>query len=318
MRAARIDRYGGADVINVVADADRPVVAEGQLIIEVWASSLNTIDTVLRTGHLHRMVPLQFPATLGGDFAGVVTEVGPNTKGFSRDDEVYGQANPLLGGSGALAEIVAASASMTALKPKTVDFKTAASLPLVGASAIQAIVDHLNVQRGQRILVHGGAGGVGSIAIQLAKHLGAYVAATARSEDVEFVRKLGADQVIDTNSHAFEDTVRELDAVLDTVGSDIATKSYSVIRRGGVLVSMVAQPDATLMRETGVTAISQVTQPTTERLTKLAALVDEGVITPRLDRVFPLDRVADAFVYRETGKARGKVVVTLDDDSARL
>ncbi len=316
MRAARIDRYGGADVINVVADADRPVVAEGQLIVEVWASSLNSIDTVLRAGHLHGMMPLQFPVTLGGDFAGVVAEVGPNTKGFSRDDEVYGQANALLGGSGALAEMVAASASMTALKPKTVDFKTAASLPLVGASAIQAIVDHMNVQRGQRILVHGGAGGVGSIAIQLAKHLGAHVAATALREDVEFVRKLGADQVID-NSHAFEDTVGQLDAVLDTVGGDIATKSYSVLRSGGVLVSMVAQPDATLMRETGVTAISQFTQPTTERLTKLAALVDEGVITPRVDRVFPLDRVADAFVYRETGKARGKVVVTVEESRGR-
>ncbi len=316
MRAARIDRYGGADVINVVADADRPVVAEGQLIVEVWASSLNSIDTVLRAGHLHGMMPLQFPVTLGGDFAGVVAEVGPNTKGFSRDDEVYGQANALLGGSGALAEMVAASASMTALKPKTVDFKTAASLPLVGASAIQAIVDHMNVQRGQRILVHGGAGGVGSIAIQLAKHLGAHVAATALREDVEFVRKLGADQVID-NSHAFEDTVGQLDAVLDTVGGDIATKSYSVLRSGGVLVSMVAQPDATLMRETGVTAISQFTQPTTERLTKLAALVDEGVITPRVDRVFPLDRVADEFVYRETGKARGKVVVTVEESRGR-
>jgi NADPH:quinone reductase-like Zn-dependent oxidoreductase len=160
-------------------------------------------------------------------------------------------------------------------------------------------------------------GGVGSIAIQLAKHLGAHVAATARSEDVEFVRKLGADQVIDTNSHAFEDTVGQLDAVLDTVGGEMATKSYSVIRGGGVLVSMVAQPDETLMRETGVTAISQVTQPTTERLTKLAALVDEGVITPRVDRVFPLERVADAFVYRETGKARGKVVVTVEEWRAR-
>jgi NADPH:quinone reductase-like Zn-dependent oxidoreductase len=206
---------------------------------------------------------------------------------------------------------------MTALKPKTVDFKTAASLPLVGASAIQAIVDHLNVQRGQRILIHGGAGGVGSIAIQLAKHLGAHVTATARTEDVEFVRELGADEVIDTNAQAFDDIVRDLDGVLDTIGGNIATKSYHVIRRGGVLVSMVTQPDEALMRETGVTAISQFTQPTTQRLTKLASLVDEGVVTPHVGRVFPLDRVAEAFVYRETGKARGKVVVSVEEPRAR-
>jgi alcohol dehydrogenase len=317
MRAARIDRYGGPDVVAVVADADRPIVAEGQLIVEVWASSLNPIDTVLRAGHLQGKLPLHFPVTLGGDFAGVVAEVGPNTPGFFRDDEVYGQASALLGGSGALAELVAASASMTALKPKTVDFKTAASLPLVGASAIQAIVDHMNVQRGQRILVHGGAGGIGSIAIQLAKHLGAHVAATARREDVEFVKGLGVDYVIDTDSHAFEDAVGELDAVLDTVGGDIARKSYSVIRGGGVLVSMVVPPDETLMRETGVTAIYQFTRPTAERLTTLAALVDEGVITPRVDRVFPLDHAADAFAYRETGKAHGKVVVTVEESRVR-
>jgi NADPH:quinone reductase-like Zn-dependent oxidoreductase len=312
MKAARIDRYGGTDVISVVTDADRPMLAEGQLLIEVWASSLNPVDTVLREGHMHSMAPLQFPATVGGDFAGVVAEIGPGVTGFSRDDEVYGQANALLGGSGALAELVAAAAGMTALKPRTVDFKTAASLPLVGASAIQAIVDHMNVQPGQRVLVHGGAGGVGSIAIQIAKHLGAHVTATARTEDLERVRELGADEVIDTNTRQFEEMVHDLDAVLDTIGGDIATKSYRVIRRGGVLVSMVAQPDEALMQETGVTAISQFTQPTTERLTKLASLVDEGVVTPRVDRVFPLSRVADAFLYRETGKARGKVVVSVD------
>lgn len=313
MRAARIDRYGGPDEIHVVSDASRPIVAEGQLIVEVRSSSLNPIDTILRAGYLQERAPMKFPVTLGGDFSGVVVEIGPNTRGFSRGDEVYGQANTLLGGSGSLAELVAASASMTALKPKTVDFKTAASLPLVGASAVQAILDQMNVRRGQRILVHGGAGGIGSIAIQLAKYLGAHVAATARREDMEFVERLAVDQVIDTDSQAFESTLGELDAVLDTVGGAFAAKSYSIIRRGGVLVSMVAHVDETLAREAGVTAIYQITQPTTGRLTTLATLVDEGVITPRLDRVFPLGGVAQAFAYRETGKSRGKVVVTVKE-----
>jgi alcohol dehydrogenase len=312
MKAARIDHYGGPEVISVVPNADRPTVASGQLLVEVWASSLNPVDTVLRAGHMQNMAPLQFPATLGGDFAGVVAEVGPNVSGFAMDDEVYGQANALMGGSGSLAELVAASAAMTALKPKTVDFQTAASLPLVGASAIQAIMDHLNVHRGQRILIHGGAGGIGSIAVQIATHLGAHVTATALTDGVEFVRRLGADDVIDTSKQAFENVIGDVDGVLDTVGGEVATKSYGVIRRGGVLVSMVAQPDEALMKKTGVKAIGQFTQPTTERLTKLASLVDEGIVTPHVDRVFPLDQAAAAFRYRETGRPRGKVVVAVE------
>lgn len=312
MKAARIDRYGGPEVITVIPNADRPTLQSGQLLVDVWASSLNPVDTVLRAGKMQNMAPLQFPATLGGDFAGVVAEIGPNVTGFATDDEVYGQANAMLGGSGSLAEQVAASAAMTARKPKTVDFKTAASLPLVGASAIQAVMDHLNVQRGQRILIHGGAGGIGSIAVQIAKHLGAHVTATALTDGVDFVRCLGADDVIDTSTQEFEKVIRDVDGVLDTVGGGVATKSYGVIRRGGLLVSMVAQPDEELMKQTGVKAIGQFTQPTTERLTKLASLVDEGIVTPHVARVFRLEQAAAAFRYRETGRPRGKVVVTVD------
>src|SRR5688572_15123307 len=141
MKAARIDRYGGPDSITIVPNADRPSIGEGQLLVEVWAASLNPVDTFLRGGHLKEMLDLSFPATLGGDFAGVVAEVGPDVSGFSADDEVYGQASALLGGSGSLAELVAAQAGMTARKPQSLDFQTAASLPLVGSSAVQAIID---------------------------------------------------------------------------------------------------------------------------------------------------------------------------------
>lgn len=318
MKAARIDRYGGPESITVVRDADRPPLTKGQLLIEVWAASLNPIDTVVRAGHMREMLDLNFPATLGGDFAGVVAQVGPEVDGFSVDDEVFGQAGALLGGSGSLAELVAAPAGMTALKPKSVDFNTAASLPLVGGSAVQAIMDHLNVQRGQRVLIHGAAGGIGSLAVQIAKHLGAHVIGTALAADVEVVEQLGADEVIDTSRSDFTKEVREVDGVLDTVGGDIASKSYGVIRRGGTLVSMTAQPDEERMKETGVKMISQFTQPTTERLTRLAKLVDDGIVTPNVGRVFALEQAADAFRFREETKPSGKVVVTVHDLDADI
>lgn len=316
MKAALIDRYGGPEVIKVVPNADRPAVKPGQLLVEVWAASLNPVDTFLRSGHMQQMMPLEFPATLGGDFAGVVAEVGRGVTGFSVDDEVYGQANALLGGSGSLAELVAAQAGMTAPKPKSVDFVTAASLPLVGGSAVQAIIDHLQVANEQRILIHGAAGGIGSIAVQIARHLGAYVIATAFTHQLEFVEQLGADEVIDTSRKAFETAVRDVDGVLDTVGGEVAAKSYGVIKRGGTLVSMSAQPDEARMRETGVKAISQFTQPTTERLTKLAQLVDDGVVTPHVGRVFPLEQSVEAFRFREENKAAGKVIVTVQARAA--
>ena len=314
MKAARIDQYGGPEVIEVVANADRPAIGQDQLLVEVWAASLNPVDTYLRSGGMKEMVPLQFPATIGGDFAGVVSQVGRGVTGFQVDDEVYGQASALMGGTGSLAELVAASANMTALKPKSVDFRAAASLPLVGGSAVQAIIDHLNVQRGQRILIHGGAGGIGSIAVQIAKHLGADVIATAFTEDIPYLTELGADEIIDTRKQAFETAVRDVDGVLDTVGGDFATKSYDVIRRGGTLVSMTAEPDEARMKEKGITAISQLTQPTRERLTKLAQLVDAGIVTPRVSRTFSIDRAAEAFRYREEDKPAGKVVIDVHSE----
>ena len=308
MRAAQITAYGGPEVITISNHAPRPVPAEGQILVQVRAASLNPVDSALRAGHLHQMVPLTFPATIGGDFAGVVVEAMP-VSGFSVGDEVYGQANPLLGGTGSLAEFAAARGGFTALKPRTVDFATAASLPLVGASAEQAIVEHLDVRPGQRILIHGAAGGVGMIAVQLAKHRGAFVIATGFTNDLEFVKGLGADEVIDARIRKFEEQVREIDGVLDTTRGDTAARSYRVLKRGGVLVSLTAQPDQARMKEAGVTAIAQFTQPTTERLTRLATLVDQGVVVPRVDRVFPLDQAAAAFSYNDAGNPRGKVVI---------
>jgi NADPH:quinone reductase-like Zn-dependent oxidoreductase len=308
MKAAQITGYGGPEVFTISVNAARPVPAEGQVLVRVAAASLNPVDSVMRAGHMQQMIPLTLPATIGGDFAGMVEEAAPGS-GFSVGDEVYGQANPLLGGTGSLAEFAAARAGFTARRPRTVDFAAAASLPLVGASAEQAIVEHLKVRPGQRILIHGAAGGVGMIAVQIAKHRGAFVIATAFTSDLEFVKSLGADEVIDARIRKFEEQVREIDGVLDTTRGDTAARSYRVLKRGGVLVSLTAQPDESRMKETGVTAIGQLTQPTTDRLTRLAALVDQGAVTPLVDRVFPLDQTAAAFSYNDAGNPRGKVII---------
>jgi NADPH:quinone reductase-like Zn-dependent oxidoreductase len=309
MKAAQINNYGGPDLIVVRRDAPRPTPAKTQLLVEVRAASLNPIDTIIRTGGMQQKHPLQFPATLGGDFAGVVVEFGQQVRRLAAGDGVYGQASKLMNGSGTLAEYTVVDQDKTALKPKSIDFTAAASLPLVGTSAVQAITEYLNVRPGQRILIHGAAGGIGSVAVQLAKHLGAYVIGTAFSDDIEYVTKLGANEVIDVQAQQFDKVVRDVDGVLDTVGGETNAKSYGVIKRGGVLVSMTVQPDQARMSETGVKAIAQFTQPTTERLTKLAELVDAGAIKPNIDRVFTLDQAAAAFKYRETNKPRGKVMI---------
>lgn len=311
MRAAQFSSYGKPGVISVGSDAEPPTPGDGQVLVEVRAASLNPVDTALVSGAMKQMLALEFPAIPGGDFAGVVAEIGPGVRDFRSGDDVYGQAGALLGGSGSVAEFTVAGAGFTARQPKTTDFVTAASLPLIGASAIQAVTEHLNVQRGQRILIHGAAGGVGSIAVQIAKHRGAHVIASVFTKDIAYVRKLGADEVIDASTQEFDAVVRDVDGVLDLVRGDTAARSYGVIKRGGVLVSLTAQPDEARMKETGVRMIAQFTQPTTDRLTRLAELVDAGIVTPNVERTFPLEKAGEAFTYFETDNPRGKVVVTI-------
>jgi alcohol dehydrogenase len=197
----------------------------------------------IREGYMAQMLPLKFPATLGGDFSGVVVEVSSSVSGFKKGDEVYGQAGTLRGGSGSFAEFVLADIKVTARKPKNIDHVEAAALPLTGVSAWQALVDHIGLSRGKKILIHGGAGGIGTMAIQLAKYLGAYVATTASAKDMEYVQELGADEVIDYKNQSFQDMLKNFDAVFDTVGGDTYEKSFKVLRKGGIIVSMLEQPN---------------------------------------------------------------------------
>jgi NADPH:quinone reductase-like Zn-dependent oxidoreductase len=308
MKALQIRQYGGVDVLELNQNAPKPAAVKGQVLIEVHAASINPIDWKIRAGYLKEHLPLTMPATLGGDVAGVVVGIGESASGLNVGDRVYGYASVVSGGSGSFAEFVAAAISTVAPAPEQVNFTQAGALPLVGASAVQAIEQHIKLQRGQKILIHGGAGGIGSVAIQVAKSIGAYVATTAMADDRAYVQELGADQVIDYKKEAFEERLQDFDAVFDTVGGDTMEESFKVLKKGGTLVSMLGQPNPTLTKQYGVTAIGQMTHVTTEILKRLAQLVDSGAIKIHVDRVFPLEKAKEAFQLLEEGHPRGKVV----------
>lgn len=310
MKAAQINEYGDVSVVQVV-DIEKPVIADGQVLVEVHASSLNPFDTTVRSGSAQEWAPLQLPATLGGDIAGVVTEVGAGAEGVSVGDNVYGQANAVAGNSGAFAEFAATSAGQVAKAPSNLSFLEAASIPLVGVSALQALTEHINLQAGQKIFINGGAGGIGEIAIQLAKSIGAYVATTATGEGIEAVKALGADEVIDYKSQDFTENLSDFDAVFDTVGGDLFTKSLAILKQGGVAVSMIAQADEATVAELGVTAISQFTQVTTAKLDALRELVESGAVKPHVGKVYSLDEIQAAFTSRESDTVSGKVVLEI-------
>ena len=307
MKAAQIKKYGGPEVIEINS-IDDPVIKEGQVLVEIHAAGVNPVDWKIREGYMDKMAPLNFPATLGGDFAGVITNAGVVSE-FKVGDAVYGSVLILGAGSGAFAEFAAAKKETIAIKPKNTDYIEAAALPLVGVSAYQALVEHMHLAKGQKILVHGGAGGIGSVAIQLAKHLGAYVAATAGSSDIEFVKNLGADEVIDYQKQKFENIVHDFDAVFDPVGGETYTKSFEVLKKAGIIVSMVEQPNENLMQQFEVTAISQFTKINTERLNQLTELVEKGMIKIHVDKVFPLNEAGEALSYLQTGHPKGKVAI---------
>ncbi len=310
MKAAQIKNYGGPEVIEIT-DIDKPMIKEGQLLVEVYAAALNPFDYKVRSGAYQKFIPLALPYTPGGDFSGVIVELGGDVQDFKVGDEVYGSANVAGGASGSLAEYAAAKIGQTALKPKNVGHSEAAASVLVGVSALQALDGHIKLKTDQKILIHGGAGGIGHVAIQYAKYLGAYVATTARQADVDFVKSLGADEVIDYEKQSFEDVIKDYDAVFDTVGGDVYIKSFQVLKKGGKVVSMIEQPNEQLAGQHGVEAIYQSSQIDDKSLQKLAELIDDGVMKVHIDKQFRLDQTTGAFKYLETGHPRGKVVVKI-------
>ncbi len=310
MKAVQISQYGDASVLQVTTAASKPKTGDGMVLVEVRAASINPVDTMVRLGYMAKMAPLSFPATLGTDVSGVVVELGSGINDFKKGDKVFGVASLLAGASGSFAEYAAVPAGRLARIPAALGFTEAAALPLTAVSALEVIDEKLKVGRGHKILIHGGAGGIGTIAIQIAKHRGAFVATTVLAEAVGYVRELGADMVIDFQKEAFERALNGYDFVFDTVGGETYKKSFAVLKRGGAIISMLEQPDAELAARHGVTAMSQMTQVTTARLNAIAELVSNGTIKVHVDRVFPVDKAREAFLVREGGKVRGKVVLS--------
>jgi alcohol dehydrogenase len=310
MKAAQINTYGDPSVVQI-NEIKKPNLKESQVLVEVHAASLNPFDSKLRAGYMKDNIPLHFPFTLGGDIAGLIIELGDNVTGFTVGDKVYGQAAGVAGNSGAFAEFAAVFTKSIAKSPDGLDFIQAASLPLVGVSAIQAIKHHINLQPGQKIFIHGGAGGIGTIAIQIAKNIGAYVATTATGDAIENVKRLGADEVIDYKTSDFTELLSNYDAVFDTVGGDDFTKSLAILKKGGIAVSMAAAADESRVKELEVTAISQATKVTPDMLDTLRDLVERGVIKPQIAKMFPLAKTKEAFEARESGIIQGKVVIEI-------
>jgi alcohol dehydrogenase len=313
MKSAQINQYGGSEVIEINQSTSEPTVSSGKVLVTIKAAGVNPADWKIREGALQQLISLQFPSTLGIDFSGVIKQVGEGVppSEFRQGDEVYGQAGIVSGGSGAFAEMALTNKESIAHKPKRLSHPESAALPSVGVSAWWALVDDIGLSNGQKILIHGGAGGIGSIAIQLAKNLGAHIATTVSTNDKQFVQELGADIVIDYKTQTFEDLVHEYDAVFDTVGGETYRRSFKVVRKAGIIVSMLEQPDSELMNQYDVKAIFRFTQATRERLTKLAQWIDQNNIRVNVEKRFSLEKAGDALDYQKDVHPRGKVVLAM-------
>jgi NADPH:quinone reductase-like Zn-dependent oxidoreductase len=304
-KAVRIHAFGGLDKL-VYEDAPVPAINADDVLVKVHAASVNPVDWKIREGYLKDFIPHQLPLTLGWDFAGEVVAVGEQVKEWKIGDAVY--ARPDLGRDGSYAEYIAVRGSEIARKPQSLNWQQAAAVPLTALTAWQALYEIANLKSGERVLIHAGAGGVGTFAIQLAKLRGAQVYTTSSSRNIELLKSLGADEVIDYTSRDFSQ-LRDLDIVFDTLGGDVLDKSWQTLKRGGRLVSIIGAPDAQTAEQHGVTPLFCFVQPSEPQLKELAALIDGDKLQLVIDSVFELKDVVKAQEKSQTGHARGKIVV---------
>lgn len=303
MKAIRVQAYGGAEQLRF-EDASIPDVPRGSVLVNVRAASVNPWDLKLASGAFREMVPMKLPYIPGGDFAGIVSSVAEGIADFADGDEVFGNCP-----NGAYAEFVAASASSLARKPGRLSFTEAAAVPVAAQTAWQGLFEHGHLAAGQSVLIHAASGGVGSFAVQLAHWKGARVLATASAVNIEYVRSLGADVVIDYKTTPFETVVKAVDVVLDLLGGTTQAKSFGVLKPGGFLISTVQPPAQEEAGRRGVSAMMIQLKATTARLSELAALLDAGTIHSVVSKSFPLSDATEA--WREMGHGRGKVVLTV-------
>jgi NADPH:quinone reductase-like Zn-dependent oxidoreductase len=332
MKAFVIDRYGKKETGHI-ADMPEPEVRDDDVLIRVHAASVNMLDSKIRSGEFKLILPYRLPLILGNDVAGTVIRVGSNVRRFKPGDEVY--ARPDQDRIGTFAEFIAVKEASLALKPANLSMEAAASIPLVGLTAWQVLVETAKLKKGQKVLIHAGSGGVGTIAIQLAKHLGAFVAATTSTANIAWVKALGADVVIDYKTQQFEDELRDYDVVLNSLGNDVLEKSLRVLKPGGFLISISGPPTPEFAaeqglawplrqvlrllshgirkkaRKRGVTYSFVFMRADGAQLGELTTLIEAGVIKPVVDRSFPFDSTADALAYVERGRSKGKVAISV-------
>ena len=331
MKAFIVDRYGkGSGRLGEMAE---PELREDDVLVQVHAAGVNPLDSKIRNGEFKLLLPYRLPLILGNEAAGVVLRVGSRVQRFKPGDEVY--ARPDKDRIGTFAELIAINEADVALKPMTLSMEEAASIPLVALTAWQALVERANLKRGEKVLIHAGSGGVGTIAIQLAKHLGALVATTTSSSNVDLVKSLGADVVVDYKKDDFEKVLTGYDVVLNSLGKDTLDKSLAVLKPGGKLISISGPPDPDFARQNGsgwplrqvMRLLSFGIRRKSKRLGisysflfmtanggqlgKITSLIEAGTIRTVMDRVFPFERTNEALAYVETGRAKGKVVVTV-------
>jgi len=304
MKAAVIREYGAAIEIS---DVPQPALLADSVLIEVHAASVNPVDGIVQAGYLKEMMPITFPFTMGFDVSGVVVEVGDQVSKFEIGDEVFSRPNGMQAGT--IAEYAVIKEEELAIKPSNISHQEAASIPLVGLTAWQAMVTKGNLQKGQKILIHAGSGGVGTLAIQMAKHLGAEVATTTSAVNAEMVKNLGADVVIDYKTQKFEEELSDYDLVFDMLGGEIMEKSFKILKKGGCLVSIKGEDSKGLAKQYGVRFEAFFMWPSGEMLSQLAQLISDGALKPVIDRTFSIDQVQEAYGYLQGGRAKGKIVI---------
>ncbi|WGV98356.1 NADP-dependent oxidoreductase [Vibrio sp. YMD68] len=309
MRAVRIHQYGGTETLKL-ENVDKPEINDDDILISVKSASINPVDWKIREGYLQSFIPYELPLTLGWDVAGVVAEVGSNVKEFSVGDEVF--SRPDITRNGSYADYIAVKADEAVLKSTKLDFGQAASLPLAGITAWQCLVDVADVQPGQRVLVHAGAGGVGHLAIQIAKAKGATVIATASSVNLDLLKELGADQAVDYAKAPLIEQIESVDIVLDTMGGDVQKTSWALLKENGILVSVVDQPDEAVANEHKVRSAFVFIEPSSRILKALNQLVDADLLKPLIEHRFSLEQIVDAHLQSQSGRTRGKIVIDVN------
>src|SRR5436309_13582836 len=303
IHAIRIHDYGDANQLKL-EQIPQPEPQEGEVLVRVYAAGVNPVDWKLRAGWMKNFWPSTFPYVPGADLAGVVEKVGSGVTSFQAGQEVFGRSS-----QGSYTEYGIAPANTLALKPKSLSFDEAATIPVGATTAWQGLFDHGNLQSGQRVLILGGAGGVGLFAVQFAHWKGAHVISTASTRNVDFVRSLGAETVIDYTKTHVEDEVHDIDLVFDTVGGAALTTAWPTLKRGGTLVSIAGQPDAAKARELGVRTANFSAQVTSELLGTFAQLIDEGQIKTFVGATFLLSEADKAQELSQSGHGRGRIIL---------